>query len=60
MQPGDDHESQVCGKHGEIPVSEVHYPHYPEHQGQAAREKRVEAAEENSLDYRVDPDQDDL
>ena len=53
---GRDHdEGEVGGQHREVAVGEVDDAHDPEEQGQPAGEERVEAAEEDALDDRVDP-----
>ena len=55
MEARDHGQRQVRGEHGEVAVGEIHDPHHAEHQGKAACEQRVEAAEEDPLDDRVDP-----
>ena len=46
----DDHEGDVRREDGQVAVSEVGQPHGAEHQREADREQRVEAAEEDALD----------
>src|SRR5215469_9175135 len=55
MRDGDDADGDVGGHHGKIAMGQVDDFHDAEHQRQAAREQRVEAAEHDSLNYCIDP-----
>ena len=51
----DDPDADVPGDDGEVAVREVDHLHDAEHQRQAAREQRVQAAGQHALDDGVNP-----
>ena len=57
---GDDPDPEVPGHDREVAVREVDHLHHAEHQGQAGREQRVQAAGQDALDDGVSPGHDVL
>jgi hypothetical protein len=49
-------QDEIGTHHNEIAMGEVHQPHDAEDQRQASGKQRVKAAEQNALEYCVDPD----
>src|SRR5580704_4609989 len=55
MSDRDDAQGQIRGHYRKVAVRQVDDLHDPEHQRQAAREQRVQAAEHDTLNYCIDP-----
>ena len=51
----DEHQDQIGGEHDQVAMGEIDQPHDAEDEAEAGGEQRIEPAEQDALDDRVEP-----